>query len=170
MMAGFFKFARISAASALFLSAGLAFGCSLEPGWNETEFKTSKFVFIALVTRAEVRDFVQPDLKGDFPPPVGLVHAEYELIESLKGNPSIDGTVFTINVVMGACDGVPIVVGDKYLFYASEIQSNEDFPEDLKRQMAPSDLWLFTASSVSFRESHAQEMLARTRALVKSPK
>lgn len=170
MMAGFFKVARIFAASALFLSAGHAFGCSPEPGWNETEFKTSKYVFIALVTRAEVRDFVHPDLKGDSPPPVGLVHAEYELIESLKGNPSREGTVVTINVTMGACGGVPIVVGDKYLFYVNEIKSNEDIPDELKRQMAPSDLFMFTASSVSFRESQAEEMLASTRALVESPK
>lgn len=169
-MAGFFKVARIFAASALFLGAGHALGCSLEPGWNESEFEKSKYVFIALVTRAEVRDFVHPDLKGDTPSPVGLVYAEYELIEAIKGNPSREGTVVTISPIMGACGGVPIVVGDNYLFYVSEIQSNDDIPDDLKRQMAPSDIFMFTASSVSFRESHAEEALATTRAIAKSQK
>src|SRR4051812_20857028 len=108
MTRGLFSVARIIAAWTLFLSASDALACSRKPGGYQAEFNEAKYVFTALVTRAEFHGFVDPESNPNAPRPLGFVYAEYELIEALKGTPSKKGAVVTINLIYGACGGVPI--------------------------------------------------------------
>jgi hypothetical protein len=154
------------AATQLVCMAWPAMACSPAPDFTfKKAFEEAKFVFRGLATETKLNPFVQPpgptpgenlpagDAKGRI-----FVDVKYELIETFKGRPDLNGTVTTTSMVMGGC-GVPVIPGWQFLFVVTPFESGAEI--DKSQGM----IWVFSSGMLPANSSALEEALAEVRSL-----
>lgn len=98
-----------------------ASACSMPSDYSiQNEFNDARLVFRGLVTQADLNplEFDSGGVKER-----SLVDVRYEVAEIFKGKPQPSGIISTHTGILGGC-GVPIMVGQQYLFFVVPFESD----------------------------------------------
>ena len=158
--------AQWSLATALMCIASPAFACSVLGGTTfSAEFAKAKLVFRGLATGTKLNSYALPSEGTSEPEAIAgdvkrriFVDVTYELLETFKGEPDLNGTVTTTSMVMGGC-GVQIVPGWQVLF----VVMDRELPQEIAKS-SQGTIYDFSSGMLPDNPDHLDEALAEVRA------